>query len=181
MQLRSGEGGTTSPGVQDGARPALERVDVSVGADGQIQMRQQMAAASSSPTGLILVEVQQLKEGVQIEIADFKRNQVSQYRATLPDGKPLPDWIKVDPATGRVTAQPQDRQQTLEIHLIAQDTDGSLRTLVVRMDLSPPKTATETPSASAMPQARMAFMHQIATHHQQWSGYGEKVLSVFTE
>ena len=180
LQLGTNDSAGTGNAVQDGSRAALDKVDVSVGADGQIRMQQQTAATGANPTGLILVEVQLLQNGLQVEIADFRREQVAQYRATLPDGNPLPSWIQVDPVTGKIIAQPPG-QQVLELHLIAQDRDGTLRTLVVRIDPSPQNTQTSDASTSEVIQARTAFMQQIASHQQQWAGYGAQLLSVFHE
>lgn len=130
----------------------------------------------------MVVEVVQQQVGVQMEIADFKRNQVSEYRATLPDGKPLPAWISVDPKTGTLTATPEGNVQLIEVKFIAQDANGTLRTIDIKLDLSSKNTsAAPLPVPDLAVEARPAFLSQLAAHKQQWEGYGEQILSAFTE
>jgi hypothetical protein len=170
-------GQTTEPALR-----AVERVYVEVNANGQIRLRQDVAQVDEIPTGIMLVEVTQQRDAIHIEIADFKRNQVSQYRATLLDGQALPDWIQIDPATGQVTATPPIDVQLIELKFIAQDASGGIRTLEIRIDLSGQSVRSETSSLSpAEASPRTTFMTQIALHHQQWDGYGDQILSVFAE
>jgi len=161
---------------------SAERVDVSVNANGQISLRQEAPEGNDSPTGIMLVEVAQQGNELQIEIADFRRSEVSQYRATLPDGSDLPSWIQIDPTTGQVTVDKARAGQLIEMKFIAQDIDGGLRTLDIKIDLSQQQSQNEF-DASLQPQAqsRPAFMTQLAAHSQQWNGYGEQLMSVFTE
>lgn len=167
---------------QESATRSVERVNVAVNANGQISLRQEAANANETPTGILLVEVSQQGAGVQIEVADFKRTQVSQYRATLPDGSPLPAWIRVDPATGKVTAEPGQSVKLIELRFIAEDASGGTRTLEIKVDLSGQSSSVEPTSTDAIAtNARPAFMNQLLAQHQQWDGYGEQLLSVFTE
>lgn len=173
---------TPAPNQNDSALRAVERVNVAVNSNGQISLRQDIPQANETPTGIMLVEVSQQQSGVQIEIADFRRNQVAQYRATLLNGSPLPDWIKVDAATGKVTAEPGRDVQLIELRFIAEDTSGAVRSLEIKIDLSGTKAANEqSTKTSELMNARPAFMTQLASQQQQWDGYGEQLLSVFTE
>ena len=161
---------------------SVERVDVSVNANGQISLRQQAPQGNESPTGIMLVEVAQQGNGLQIEIADFQRSQVSQYRATSPDGTDLPAWIQVDPSTGKVTVDKNRAGPLIELKFIAQDINGGLRTLEIKIDLNQQQSQNESDSTlQPQAQARPAFMSQLAVHSRQWDGYGEQLLSVFTE
>ncbi len=161
---------------------SVERVNVAVGANGQISLRQEVPQVNETPTGIMLVEVSQQQNGLQIEIADFRRTQVAQYRATLPSGEPLPDWIQVDPSTGKVTATPGSGVNLIELKFIAEDAGGGTRTLEIKLDLSQQSQRSQSHAEPlGIGQARSAFNQQIAMHQQQWEGYGEKILSVFTE
>jgi hypothetical protein len=166
----------------DTAARSAERVDVSVNANGQISLRQELAAANASPTGILLVQVAQQGNSLQIEIADLKRSEVAQYRATLPDGSPLPDWIKVDPLSGKVSVESGRAGQLVSLQFIAQDKSGAIRSLEIKIDM-PAQSSQNTLGTDAQPlaQARPAFMNQVAQHQRQWDGYGEQLLSVFTE
>lgn len=130
----------------------------------------------------MLVEVSQQQNSLQIEIADFRRGQVAQYRATLLNGDPLPSWIWVDAATGKVTAIPGSGVSLIELKFIAEDANGSTRTLEIKVDLRTSDNRAESSSgATSSIHARAAFGSQLASHHRQWDGYGEQLLSVFTE
>jgi hypothetical protein len=178
----SGAADANSTARDEPAKRSVERVDVSVNTNGQISLRQEAPQANESPTGIMLVQVAQQANGLQIEIADFRRSEVSQYRATLPDGSPLPDWIKVDAATGKVTIDSARAGQLIALQFIAQDASGSIRTLEIKIDLSEQRSQNNS-GFDSQPQAmaRPVFMSQVADHHRQWDGYGEQLLSVFTE
>jgi hypothetical protein len=183
LQVSNAAGATDAATANNPNTPrSVERVDVSVNANGQISLRQQGPEGNNSPTGIMLVEVAQQGSGLQIEIADFRRGEVSQYRATSPDGKDLPAWIQVDPSTGKVTVDKSRAGQLIELKFIAQDTNGGLRTLEIKIDLSQPQSQ-NAPDSTLQPQAqaRPAFMNQLAAQSRQWDGYGEQLLSVFTE
>jgi len=182
LQLSTVAQGSGNSATEAPKRQALERLDVSVGANGQIKLQQQAPKEGETATGIMLVEVQQQPGRLEIEIADFRRTPVVQYRATLPDGSPLPDWIKVDPATGRVTAEPGNSVRLIQLKFMAQDADGSVRTLEIKLDLSTQNSQMLPALKAVMARdARPAFMQQVALQQQKWDGYGEQLLSVFTE
>ena len=128
----------------------------------------------------MLVEVQQQASGLQLEIADFRRSQVVEYRATLPDGSALPPWIQVNPTTGRVSAEIGSNAPLIQLNLVARDADGSSRTLEIKVDLRNPAS----PSSGLTPvlevgEIRPSFMAQLDTQHRQWDRYGEQLLAAF--
>jgi hypothetical protein len=183
-QLQLNTTGAAQPDTakDESSQRAVERVNVAVNANGQISLRQDMPQANQTPTGIMLVEVSQQQSGVQIEIADFRRNQVAQYRATLLNGSPLPDWIRVDATTGKVTAEPGRDVKLIELRFMAEDTSGTTRSLEIKIDLSGTSAANEPARpTSELVNARPAFMAQLASQQQRWDGYGEQLLSVFTE
>ena len=182
LQLGSAETSAQDARSEEQSSRSVERVNVSVNANGQISLRQEVPQANESPTGIMLVEVSQQQNSLQIEIADFRRGQVAQYRATLLNGDPLPSWIRVDAATGKVTAIPGSGVSLIELKFIAEDANGSTRTLEIKVDLRTSDNRAESSSgATSSIHARAAFGSQLASHHRQWDGYGEQLLSVFTE
>lgn len=181
LQVTTAPTGSDTPATQEVQRSSADRIDVTIGANGQVRMQQRAAEGNQASSGIILVEVQQQQGSLQIEIADFRRNQVAQYRATLPDGNPLPESIKVDPASGRVSIESGKSTGLIRLQLIAQDTNGSLRTLEITIDLDAKPGNSNAPAAQAPAEARLAFAQQLASHQQQWAGYGDQLLSVFTE
>ena len=182
LQLRTASGASNSSTTNEAARKSVERVDVTVVSNGQIKLEQLAPRDGESATGIMLVEVQQQQSGLQIEIADFRRNQVAQYRATLPDGSDLPPSIQVDSSTGKVTLDASSTAQLIQLHFIAQDKDGSIQTLEIKLDLRVQGSQLDKlATPPGISDARPAFTHQLAIQQQQWDGYGEKLLSVFTE
>lgn len=183
LQLTSAPGPAAGASRDGPTNRAVERLNVSVNPNGQISLRQEAAQGNESPTGIVLVEVSVKEQGLLLEIADFRRSDVSQYRATLPDGSALPAWIQVDPSTGKVSVDSGRAGQLIEMRFIAQDINGGLRTLEIKIDLSSQRSQNELAPAATQQQAlaRPAFMNQLAEHQRQWDGYGEQLLSVFTE
>ena len=181
LQVTTPQAAGDATGTQAASTRAAERVDVSVGANGQISLRQQAAQGDAPPSGIMLVEVAQKDGRLQVEVADFGRSQGVQYRATLPDGSPLPAWIQVDPQTGRISAEPGTNTRLIELTFSAQDANGNIRTLEIKIDLSQPSARDDqAPQAAPVVQGRPAFMVQLAAHQQQWDGYGEQLVSSFT-
>lgn len=125
-----------SAGADAGTPPqAIDRLDVSVGARGQVDLRQRPLNEGEVTAGLMLVEVRQQERVLEVEIADFKARQVREYRATLLDGKPLPEWLRIDPASGAVSGRPPEGVKTIDLRVIANDMDGRTRLLELRLNL----------------------------------------------
>jgi len=136
LQLTNQTDAAPEDGKEDASIRAVERVNVAVNANGQITLRQEVPQVNASPSGIMLVEVSQQQQAIQIEIADFRRSEVAQYRATLLNGDPLPSWIQIDARTGKVTAVPASNTSLIELKFIAEDASGSTRTLEIKIDLS---------------------------------------------
>ena len=71
------------------------------------------------------------------------------YKAELKSGGALPDWITIDPETGKIAADPSkgrtgsaapafltESLQVLELKIIAEDEDGKERVIEVEIDLN---------------------------------------------
>jgi len=182
LQVGTVSGAAAQANTDVPALRAVERVNVAVSANGQISLRQDVPQPNETPTGIMLVEVSQQQNELQIEIADFRREQGSTYRATLLNGSPLPAWITVNPSTGKVSAIPTSDVKLIELQFIAEDAGGNLRTLEIKVDLSGQTStsdASDLQTNEAIPRA--AFMSQVVSHHQQWGGYGDELLAVFSE
>lgn len=160
------------------SRQAVDRFDVKLGADGQVSLTERPLALNEVEGGLMLMEVRQQSGQLRLGIADANAGKVAEYRAVLADGKPLPDWIRIDGSTGRVTCVPPAGTQAIALRVVAVDQDGSTRTLVINLDLgtdlqdAPTSTAPQTPDPSARLSARPGFTRQLAQAHQAWEGYG---------
>lgn len=130
----------------------------------------------------MIVEVVQQRGALEVEVADFRRSESVQYRATLPDGAPLPSWISIDAASGKISANPPPGAQLIDIRLVAQDPAGAVRTLEIKIDLSGPGQPRSSWDRDPVPvaQARPSFMRQVDAQQRQWGGYGEELMAVWS-
>ena len=67
-------------------------------------------------------------------IGDDYRLNVKQYTGTLEDGSELPSWIRVDPATGQTIVQFPESVYSVDVKVIAIDTDNTTREINVTLD-----------------------------------------------
>ncbi len=116
---------------------AIDRIDVKVGSNGQVEMSQRDDSTGGGiKSDMMIVDITQQGEVLSIEIADFQSADVTQYSAVLPDGSPLPDWISIDPQTGAVSGTPPEGIEQVDLQIVALEQDGSVRMLDVRIDLT---------------------------------------------
>ena len=59
---------------------------------------------------------------------------MSNYRIELDNGKSIPSWLSLDNKTGEITATPPSGEKVIGIKLIAEDEDGTERTIEVDID-----------------------------------------------
>ena len=67
-------------------------------------------------------------------IGDDYRLNVKQYTGALEDGSALPNWVKVDPATGQTIVQFPDNIFSINVKVIAIDKDSTTREINVTLD-----------------------------------------------
>ncbi len=67
-------------------------------------------------------------------IGDDYRLNVKQYTGTLEDGSELPNWIRVDPSTGQTIVQFPENVYSVDVKVIAIDTDNTTREINVTLD-----------------------------------------------
>ncbi len=67
-------------------------------------------------------------------IGDDYRLNVKQYTGTLEDGSELPNWIRVDPSTGQTIVQFPENIYSVDVKVIAIDTDNTTREINVTLD-----------------------------------------------
>ncbi len=69
-----------------------------------------------------------------INFIDDNKSNVSNYRIELNSGKSIPPWLLLDKDTGEITATPPSGEKVIGIKLIAEDEDGTERTIEVDID-----------------------------------------------
>ena len=140
--------------------PNVDRVNLVVGANGQVQVSQTQRAEAAEASGLIVAEVRRTTAGTaggfEVALSDTRAAQVADYSARLPDGQTLPAWARIDPSNGRITATPPPNTEALNIRVLARDQDGTTRVMEIRLDFkalsssgSAPVSPEPTPAAPA--------------------------------
>ena len=84
---------------------------------------------------VIAQETQTTNElNVEVMVNDDNRQDVESYSGLLSDGKPLPEWVKVNPDTGETSATMPDDIDNVEVQVIALDKDGTVRDINIVLD-----------------------------------------------
>jgi VCBS repeat-containing protein len=61
-------------------------------------------------------------------------NQIVRYEGVMPDGSKLPDWIKVDPQTGKTTTNIPEGVEQVDFTIIATDQQNNKKEIAVSID-----------------------------------------------
>jgi hypothetical protein len=61
-------------------------------------------------------------------------NQIVRYEGVMPDGSKLPDWIKVDPQTGKTTTNIPEGVEQVEFTIVATDQQNNRKEIAVSID-----------------------------------------------
>ena len=69
-----------------------------------------------------------------INFIDDNKSNVSNYRIELDSGKSIPSWLSLNNKTGEILATPPSDEKVIGIKLIAEDEDGTERTIEVDID-----------------------------------------------
>ncbi len=128
-----------------------------------------------------------------LDVIDNNQSNVKMYKAELKGGGELPDWISIDPQTGKIAADPSkgrtgsaapsfltDSLQVLELKIIAEDEDGKERIIEVEIDLNE-ITGAETDDENSALDDEISFIpldEQLKLHAKRADSYGEKIISL---
>ena len=128
-----------------------------------------------------------------VDVIDDNQSNVKMYKAELKGGGELPDWITIDPQTGKIAADPSkgrtgsaapsfltDSLQVLELKIIAEDEDGKERVIEVEIDLNE-ITGAETDDENSASDDEISFIpldEQLKLHAKRADSYGEKIISL---
>ncbi|MDB2619715.1 hypothetical protein N9Y18_05655, partial [Litoricolaceae bacterium] len=118
----------------------IDRVVVQVGADGQLKSSTLARNDTENPSGLQIVRVVQEGRSIEADLADNNNAQVQEYQAVLvaPDGsqQPLPEWIKIDAETGKLTGEPPAGVDSINLAIKAVDATGESRVIILNLNVS---------------------------------------------
>ena len=92
----------------------------------------------------------------------------------------IPTWLKINAETGEIEATPPQGLDNIKLQIIAEDEDGTLRTLEVDLDLSsndqsklPSKTVIDTELEKFA-----SLQDQIHVKYNDYENYGDKIVKI---
>ncbi len=192
-------------GDQDFARGAIDQARVVVDNDANVNLIRENNNSSNNAAnnnlnaqtdfeGTMKLSSLQMDAGqFTVDVIDDKQSDVKMYKAELKGGGALPDWITIDPETGKIAADPSkgrtgsaapafltESLQVLELKIIAEDEDGKERVIEVEIDLNE-VTETETDGENSATNDEISFIpldEQLKLHAKAADSYGEKIVSL---
>ncbi len=192
-------------GDQDFTRGAVDQARVVVDNDSNVNLIRENNNASSNTAnnnlnaqtdfeGTMKLSRLQMDAGqFTVDVIDDNQSNVKMYKAELKGGGALPDWITIDPETGKIAADPSkgrtgsaapafltESLQVLELKIIAEDEDGKERVIEVEIDLNE-KTETESDVENSTTKDEISFIpldEQLKLHAKAADSYGENIVSL---
>ena len=122
---------------------------------------------------------------ITVKIDDDKRNQVVKYSLNIPEqgltlGNQIPNWLKINAETGEIEASPPKGLDNFKLQIIAEDEDGTLRTLEVDLDFSS-NDQSKLPSNTVIDKELEKFaslQDQIHVKYNDYENYGDKLVKI---
>ncbi len=192
-------------GDQDFTRGAVDQARVVVDNDSNVNLIRENNNASSNAAnnnlnaqtdfeGTMKLSSLQMDAGqFTVDVIDDNQSNVKMYKAELKGGGALPDWITIDPETGKIAADPSkgrtgsaapafltESLQVLELKIIAEDEDGKERIIEVEIDLNE-ITENESDGENSATNDEISFIpldEQLKLHAKAADSYGEKIVSL---
>ncbi len=192
-------------GDQDFTRGAVDQARVVVDNDSNVNLIRENNNASSNAAnnnlnaetdfeGTMKLSSLQMNAGqFTVDVIDDNQSNVKMYKAELKGGGALPDWITIDPETGKIAADPSkgrtgsaapafltESLQVLELKIIAEDEDGKERIIEVEIDLNE-ITENESDGENSATNDEISFIpldEQLKLHAKAADSYGEKIVSL---
>ena len=137
---------------------------------------------------LKLASIDKNLDKITVKIDDDKRNQVVKYSLSIPEqgltlNNQIPNWLKINAETGEIEATPPQGLDNIKLQIIAEDEDGTLRTLEVDLDLSsndqsklPSKTVIDTELEKFA-----SLQDQIHVKYNDYENYGDKIVKITSQ
>ena len=174
---RSEKEGTATSGDDDGLN--ADRIEVTVGADAQVQVLQRVDVQDTSSSGLVVTQVQQSQGDFSLMVVDLRGGDKALFSVTLPNGEALPDWLSIDEQTGRISASPPAGTYELVLRVSAQDPSGSSRSVLIAVSFETDSDSDQA-AANTMSQAlAQPFAQQLVNHRLAENAYSQGLESAF--
>ena len=119
---------------------------------------------------------------VTVKINDDNSNNVNQYslKVSKTDSSPRaaqnPDWLQIDPQTGEIQAQPPENVEGIALQILAEDEDGSVRTLEIDVDFTSDELSLnmDPPEVEGKIVEFASLQDQINLEFEGYENYGDK-------
>ena len=107
------------------------------------------------------------------------------YSLNIPEqgltlGNQIPNWLKINAETGEIEATPPKDLENIKLQIIAEDEDGTLRTLEVDLDFTS-NDQSKLPSKTVIEEELEKFaslQDQIHVKYNDYENYGDKIVKI---
>ena len=105
--------------------------------------------------------------------SEFKESFKS-FKILQKDGEEIPEWIKIDPTTGQIIAEPPKDVENIKLKIIAETEDGKISVKEIELDF---KKENENSRKLIDPETNFEPLNvQLAKEQANFDNYGDKLL-----
>ena len=120
------------------------------------------------------VETQIIDNKYYLELPIVKAQNSEEFEIVQEDGQKLPEWIKIDPFTGQIIAEPPSDVENIKLKIISENEGGEVVIKEVQLDFNNQNDNTEKltdPETTFEP-----LNTQLAKAQVNFDDYGDKLL-----
>ena len=97
------------------------------------------------------------------------------FKVVLNNGQELPEWIKYDPKTGKVTATPPENVKSVDLKVIVENPNGELSVKDIKLDFVN-ENAQETKNIIENETKFVSLSSQLSKEYSDWDDYGSQLI-----
>ena len=127
-----------------------------------------------APSEILNVETQIIDNKYYLELPIVKAQNSEEFEIVQEDGQKLPEWIKIDPFTGQIIAEPPSDVENIKLKIISENEGGEVVIKEVQLDFNNQNDNTEKltdPETTFEP-----LNTQLAKAQVNFDDYGDKLL-----
>ena len=100
---------------------------------------------------------------------------MANLKVVLNNGQELPEWIKYDPKTGKVTATPPENVKSVDLKVIVENPNGELSVKDIKLDFVN-ENAQETKNIIENETKFVSLSSQLSKEYSEWDDYGSQLI-----
>ena len=126
------------------------------------------------PTEKLNLETKIIENKFVLNIpTDFREN-IKSFKILQRDGEELPEWIKIDPTTGQITAEPPKEVENIKLKIISESEDGEITVKEIELEF---KKENENSGKLIDPETTFEPLNaQLAKEKLNFDDYGDKLI-----